>query len=62
MSDPWVERDKPETGLGLEVFRVVAQLMQAGANPLLTTQDDFSALDLAASRACLQLLRQTVKT
>lgn len=62
LSDPWVERDKPETGLGLEVFRVVAQLMQAGANPLLTTQDDFSALDLAASRACLQLLRQTVKT
>lgn len=40
---------------------VVAQLLQAGANPLLTTQDDFSALDLAASRACLQLLRQAMK-
>ena len=40
---------------------VVAQLLQAGANPLLITQDDFSALDLAASRACLQLLRQAMK-
>ncbi|MCK9608902.1 MAG: ankyrin repeat domain-containing protein [Methylomonas sp.] len=40
---------------------VVAQLLQAGANPLLTTQDDFSALDLAANRACLQLLRQATR-
>lgn len=40
---------------------VVAQLLQAGANPLLTTQDDFSALDLAATRQCLQLLRGAVK-
>ncbi|MCQ8104197.1 ankyrin repeat domain-containing protein [Methylomonas sp. SURF-2] len=40
---------------------VVAQLLLAGANPLLTTQDDFSALDLAANRACLQLLRQATK-
>lgn len=40
---------------------VVAQLLQAGANPLLTTQDDFSALDLAANRQCLQLLRNAVK-
>ncbi|QPK62957.1 ankyrin repeat domain-containing protein [Methylomonas sp. LL1] len=40
---------------------VVAQLLQAGANPLLTTQDDFSALDLAASRECLQLMRNAVK-
>ncbi len=38
--------------------QVVAHLLQAGANPLLTTQDDFSALDLAANRACLQLLRK----
>ncbi len=42
-------------------FAVVEQLLQAGANPLLTTQDDFSALDLAASRLCLQLLRNAVK-
>lgn len=41
---------------------VVAQLLEAGANPLLTTQDDFSALDLAANRPCLQLLRAAVKT
>jgi len=41
---------------------VVEQLLQAGANPLLTTQDDFSALDLAANRRCLQLLRNAVKT
>ncbi|MDD1621600.1 MAG: ankyrin repeat domain-containing protein [Methylococcaceae bacterium] len=40
---------------------VVAQLLEAGANPLLTTQDDFSALDLAATRQCLQLLRNAVK-
>ena len=37
---------------------VVAQLLQAGANPLLTTQDDFSALDLAANLECLRLLKQ----
>lgn len=37
---------------------VVAQLLGAGANPLLTTQDDFSALDLAANRQCLRLLKQ----
>ena len=40
---------------------VVAQLLAAGANPLLTTQDDFSALDLAANRQCLQLLRAAAK-
>lgn len=40
---------------------VVAQLLLAGANPLLSTQDDFSALDLAANRQCLQLLRIAVK-
>jgi ankyrin repeat protein len=39
----------------------VEQLLQAGANPLLTTQDDFSALDLAANRQCLQLLRHPAK-
>jgi len=37
---------------------IVAQLFQAGANPLLTTQDDFSALDLAANLECLRLLKQ----
>lgn len=40
---------------------VVSQLLQAGANPLLTTQDDFSALDLAATFDCLKMLRQAVK-
>jgi len=40
---------------------VVEQLLQAGANPLLTTQDDFSAVDLAANRQCLQLLRTAAK-
>ena len=40
---------------------VVAQLLQAGANPLLTTHDDFSALDLASTRQCLQLLRHAAK-
>jgi thiosulfate/3-mercaptopyruvate sulfurtransferase len=37
---------------------VVAQLLQAGANPLLTTLDDFNALDLAANLECLRLLKQ----
>ncbi|MGR9073224.1 MAG: ankyrin repeat domain-containing protein [Gammaproteobacteria bacterium] len=40
---------------------VVAQLLQAGADPLLTTHDDFSALDLASNRECLKLLRQALK-
>jgi uncharacterized protein len=39
----------------------VEQLLQAGANPLLTTQDDFSALDLASNLQCLQLLRYAAK-
>ncbi|MDD2759704.1 MAG: ankyrin repeat domain-containing protein [Methylomonas sp.] len=42
--------------------QIVSQLLQAGANPLLTTQDDFSALDLASTRQCLKLLRDAVKT
>jgi uncharacterized protein len=37
---------------------IVDQLLQAGANPLLTTQDDFSALDLAANIQCLRLLKK----
>jgi len=41
---------------------VVEQLLQAGANPFLTTQDDFSALDLAANRQCLQLIRTALNT
>jgi thiosulfate/3-mercaptopyruvate sulfurtransferase len=41
---------------------VVEQLLQAGANPCLITQDEFSALDLAANRQCLNLLRVTTKT
>jgi ankyrin repeat protein len=41
---------------------VVAQLLEAGANPWLATQDEFTALDLAATRPCLQLLRQAIKT
>ena len=40
---------------------VVEQLLQAGANPRLLTQDEFSALDLAANRQCLNLLRAATK-
>ncbi|MDO8319876.1 ankyrin repeat domain-containing protein [Rhodoferax sp.] len=36
---------------------VVATLLDLGANPHLLSQDDFSALDMAASVQCLQLLR-----
>ncbi|HLO62078.1 MAG TPA: ankyrin repeat domain-containing protein [Azonexus sp.] len=37
---------------------LVALLLARGANPMLQNFDDFSALDLAASVACLKLLRQ----
>jgi ankyrin repeat protein len=40
---------------------IVQALLAAGADPLLTTQDDFSALDMAASLECLQLLRAAGK-
>jgi thiosulfate/3-mercaptopyruvate sulfurtransferase len=40
---------------------VVSQLLQAGADEELRNQDDFSALDLAANRECLQMLRQLQK-
>ncbi|MGD0959294.1 MAG: ankyrin repeat domain-containing protein [Methylomonas sp.] len=40
---------------------VVSQLIQAGADAELRNQDDFSALDLAANRECLQLLRKLQK-
>lgn len=36
---------------------VVATLLELGANPHLVSQDDFSALDMATSKECLQLLR-----
>lgn len=38
---------------------MVALLLECGANPLLTNFDDARAVDLAATRACLQLLRHT---
>ena len=41
---------------------IVRVLLAAGADPLIQTQDDFSALDMAASLACLQLLRTAVST
>lgn len=40
---------------------VVATLLALGANPHLVSQDDFSALDMAASVECLQLLRAATK-
>lgn len=40
---------------------IVATLLSLGADPLRTTQDDFSALDMAASLDCLRLLRAAVK-
>ena len=40
---------------------VVATLLDLGANPHLVSQDDFSALDMAASRECLQLLRAATR-
>lgn len=40
---------------------VIATLLELGANPRLLSQDDFSALDMAASRECLQLLRAAAR-
>jgi rhodanese-related sulfurtransferase len=40
---------------------VVETLLQLGANPHLTSQDDFSALDMAATAECLQLLRAATR-
>ena len=40
---------------------VVVTLLALGANPHLVSQDDFSALDMAASVECLQLLRAATK-
>jgi len=37
--------------------RVVTTLLELGANPHLLTQDDMSALDMAANIECLRLLR-----
>ncbi|GAA5171989.1 ankyrin repeat domain-containing protein [Viridibacterium curvum] len=41
---------------------IVATLLALGADPLIQTQDDFSALDMAASVECLQLLRAATRT
>jgi rhodanese-related sulfurtransferase len=40
---------------------IVRVLLALGANPLIQTQDDFTALDMAASVECLQLLRAATK-
>lgn len=40
---------------------VVATLLELGADPLKTTQDDFSALDMAATIECLRLLRSAAR-
>ncbi|MGQ0597475.1 ankyrin repeat domain-containing protein [Aquabacterium sp.] len=40
---------------------IVRVLLALGADPLIQTQDDFSALDMAANLACLQLLRAATR-
>jgi rhodanese-related sulfurtransferase len=40
---------------------LVRTLLELGANPHLLTQDDYSALDMAASLECLQLLRAAIR-
>ena len=42
--------------------KVVEQLLAAGADPALKTHDDFTALDLAATRKILKLLSKLVKS
>lgn len=41
---------------------IVRVLLALGADPLIQTQDDFTALDMAASLECLQLLRAATKS
>jgi len=41
---------------------IVRVLLALGADPLIQTQDDFSALDMAADLACLQLLRAATRS
>lgn len=41
--------------------QVLATLLDLGADPLLQTQDDFSALDMAANLDCLRLLRAATR-
>ncbi len=40
---------------------VVAALLEMGADPFIQTQDDYTAMDMAASLPCLQLLRAATK-
>jgi ankyrin repeat protein len=40
---------------------IVRTLLGLGANPHLLSQDDYSALDMAASLECLQLLRAATR-
>jgi uncharacterized protein len=40
----------------------VRVLLALGADPLIQTQDDFTALDMAASLECLQLLRVATRS
>lgn len=41
---------------------IVRVLLALGADPLIQTQDDFSALDMAANVECLQLLRSATRS
>lgn len=41
---------------------IVRVLLALGADPLIQTQDEFSALDMAASVECLQLLRSATRS
>lgn len=41
---------------------IVRVLLALGADPLIQTQDDFTALDMAASLECLQLLRAATRS
>ncbi len=40
---------------------VVAALLEMGADPFIQTQDDYTAMDMAACLPCLQLLRAATK-
>jgi rhodanese-related sulfurtransferase len=41
---------------------IVRTLLELGADPFIQTQDDYSAMDMAASLPCLQLLREATRS
>jgi hypothetical protein len=64
--DQWFNRAAPRIKSGEVVPEALdaddaLALLEMGADPSIQTQDDFTALDMAASLPCLQLLREATR-